>query len=229
MILLTDRHIHLDLMKDGLSFARNINSSLLRIWNMTVNAEQFITSSKLYDDFEGIEVALGLHPQFECNIESFLELLPKARIVGEIGLDFSHRAVVDKKEQLENFKRICAACSKAEHKILSVHAISSATKAIEILKEEGTFYTCNVIFHMFSGSSTDLKEAIDAGADFSINERMLNSKRGREYVKAIPKNRICFETDYPKQIGNSVSPYDVYESLNRCMLELKNIKHSSKL
>ena len=55
------------------------------------------------------------------------------------------------------------------------------------------------IFHWFSGSSAQLKRARDLGCFFSVNAFMLQTKRGREYAKAIPLDRLLIETDLPEE------------------------------
>ena len=56
-----------------------------------------------------------------------------------------------------------------------------------------------IIFHWFSGSSAQLKRARDLGCFFSVNAFMLQTKRGREYAKAIPLDRLLIETDLPEE------------------------------
>ena len=53
------------------------------------------------------------------------------------------------------------------------------------------------IFHWFSGTATERKKAIEAGAWFSINPKMLHTNSGRETIKALPSERILLETDAP--------------------------------
>ena len=53
------------------------------------------------------------------------------------------------------------------------------------------------IFHWFTGTAAERRRAIEAGAWFSINPRMLKTKSGRETIKAIPADRLLLETDAP--------------------------------
>ena len=76
-------------------------------------------------------------------------------------------------------------------------AYGTASTVIAELEEAGTFQTCKCIFHWFTGTSAERKRAIENGAFFSINRKMLVTKSGRELVKAIPIDRMLLETDAP--------------------------------
>ncbi len=53
------------------------------------------------------------------------------------------------------------------------------------------------MLHWFTGNLSELREALKAGCWFSINERMLKNRKGRQLVQHIPKNLILTETDGP--------------------------------
>ena len=72
-----------------------------------------------------------------------------------------------------------------------------------------------VIFHWFSGTSDELARARNAGCYFSINERMLVTKRGREYARQIPLNRLLLETDAPAEPDAEASARQLVDSLIR--------------
>ena len=72
---------------------------------------------------------------------------------------------------------------------------------MDILEEYELLEDNTIIFHWFSGSSAQLKRARELGCFFSVNAFMLQTKRGREYAKAIPLDRLLIETDLPEEMS----------------------------
>ncbi len=152
-----------------------------------------------------LHVALGLHPWWvPDDDESLAKVLaefdayfPAANYIGEVGLDFSQRHRVTKEYQEKAFKHIVNRCSRRGGSLLSLHCVQAYPEMLSLLEESGVVHTCTCIFHWFSGSSQQLTWAIRQGCFFSISKRMLASKRGREYAKAIPEDRLLLETDAP--------------------------------
>ena len=65
------------------------------------------------------------------------------------------------------------------------------------LEVAGAFLKNICIFHWFTGTASERRRAIEAGAWFSINPRMLRTKGGQETIKTVPVDRILLETDAP--------------------------------
>ena len=84
-----------------------------------------------------------------------------------------------------------------------------------------------IIFHWFSGTSDELIRARHAGSFFSINERMLVTKRGREYARQIPLNRLLLETDAPAEPGAETSARLLVDSLIRTSEVIAALKNCS--
>lgn len=84
-------------------------------------------------------------------------------------------------------------------RVFSFHAVRGADVVIDMLEEYELLEDNTIIFHWFSGSSAQLKRARDLGCFFSVNAFMLQTKRGREYAKAIPPDRLLIETDLPEE------------------------------
>jgi TatD DNase family protein len=99
-----------------------------------------------------------------------------------------------------------------------VHAVRSADAVLDVLDRTGCLANNQVIFHWFSDSSQALTRAIRAGCSFSVNARMLATKRGREYAKAIPKECLLLETDLPPDEEPHFS-LDIWEA------ELQSVAH----
>lgn len=156
-------------------------------------------------DLPFVKLAVGLHPWWvsadECRLaeelRAFDDALPETRYVGEVGLDFSKRRIATRDAQLCAFRHIAGACAKEGGKVLSVHCVKAYDDALSILKGSGCLASCTCIFHWFSGSFPQLTQAVDAGCSFSVGARMLETKKGREYAKAIPLQKLLLETDAP--------------------------------
>ena len=102
-----------------------------------------------------------------------------------------------KDEQVMCFRAIVNVCMEQGHKVLSIHSVKAAGIVIDELEKAGTFQTCKCIFHWFTGTVIERKRAIENGALFSINPKMLRTKSGQETIKAIPEESILLETDAP--------------------------------
>lgn len=154
------------------------------------------------------------------------DLVASARYIGEVGLDFGKNGLAKsvfatdeqtKQAQIEVLRMIFAAAKKspapsvvegAEEageakggRVFSFHAVRGADVIMDMLEEYELLVDNTIIFHWFSGSSAQLKRARDLGCFFSVNAFMLQTKRGREYAKAIPLDRLLIETDLPEEVS----------------------------
>ena len=144
--------------------------------------------------------------------------------IGEVGLDFGWRHQNTRAVQEKMFGSIAAWAGQRGDKLLSIHSIKSSQQVIDILNRTGALSTCTCIFHWYTGPSDLLKRAIEAGCYFSCGLRMLDTKKGREYVKAIPVNRILLETDAPPK-RNTPYPYaELRRDLERAADAVATIK-----
>ncbi len=175
-----------------------------------------------------VRVGLGLHPWWvadgtcgEGEVALFERLAPVAPLISEVGLDFQPRRADTRDAQIEAFERVCAAAARPSaefpRRIMSIHSSAAATCVIDVLERTGCLDACICIFHWFSGSQEELTRAIDAGCLFSVNERMLKTKRGRAYARAIPEGRLLIETDFPGKPGTTALAVDVAPRLERMM------------
>ena len=189
-----------------------------------------------------VRVGLGFHPWWvadgtcgEGEVALFERLAPAAPLISEVGLDFQPRRADTRDAQIEAFERVCVASARplgegkaagrlaarpsAEfpRRIMSIHSSGAATCTLDVLERTGCLDACTCIFHWFSGSQEELNRAIEAGCLFSVNERMLKTKRGRAYVRAIPKGCLLIETDFPSKPTPMTIPQEVAPRLGRTM------------
>lgn len=198
--------------------------------------------SKLAPYAPRVRVGLGLHPWWvadgtcgEGEVALLERLAPGASLISEVGLDFQPRRAETRDAQIAAFERVCVAAarpfgggkaagrctvsSSAEfpRRIMSIHSSGAAMCTLDVLERTGCLDACTCIFHWFSGSQEELTRAIDAGCLFSVNERMLKTKRGRAYVRAIPEGRLLIETDSPGKPGTTALAVDAAPRLERTM------------
>lgn len=175
-----------------------------------------------------VRVGLGLHPWWvadgtcgEGEVALFERLAPAAPLISEVGLDFQPRRVDTRDVQIEAFERVCLAAARPSaefpRRIMSIHSSGAAMCTLDVLDRTGCLDACTCIFHWFSGSQEELTRAIESGCLFSVNERMLKTKRGRAYVRAIPKGRLLIETDFPSKPTPMTIPQEVAPRLGRTM------------
>lgn len=162
-------------------------------------------------------IAAGLHPWWvhEGMLEAAVEHARRSTFVGEVGLDFSKRHEGTKEAQLRAFEAICSAAP--EGAILSIHSVSAAQTALDVLASTGALERCRCVFHWFSGTSTELDRARRAGCWFSIGERSLATRRGSEYARQVPAVRILTETDLPERPGAPVDAATHLASVQRAV------------
>ena len=160
------------------------------------------TSSKR---FTFVHSGLGIHPWWipedKENVNQVLNdfdgALSGAKVIGEVGLDFSRHHLHAAENQKEALSFTFRRCADRGGFVLSLHCVQAYSEMFDLFKQTKVLSCCTGIFHWFSGSSQDLMQAIEGGCYFSISKRMLSSKRGKEYVKAIPEDRLLLETDAP--------------------------------
>lgn len=226
MARLYDMHCHLSFAKGGVAGWGGADDPRIFALSGTVTPAEYVTKS---DWRSNVHFGMGFHPHWvasgECNFSSaleFLHYLPVARYVSEIGLDFGKKCEVSYGEQLRYFDMIIEQC---RYKLLSVHAVHSASQVLDTLEEHDAFSTNTVIFHWFSGTSDELQRAIKDGAYFSVGPLMLNSKRGREYAKAIPLDKLLLETDFPYEQGEEFTVDDHVKALEDALVRIAELRN----
>ena len=227
-IPLIDTHCHLDFAGNAAELAAAY-AACGGALSGTCDPRDFERArSKLAPYAPRVRVGLGLHPWWvadgtcgEGEVALFERLAPAAPLISEVGLDFQPRRADTRDAQIEAFERVCAAAARPSaefpRRIMSIHSSAAAACVLDVLERTGCLDACLCIFHWFSGSQEELTRAIESGCLFSVNERMLKTKRGRAYARAIPKNRLLIETDFPGKPGTTALAVDVAPRLERTM------------
>lgn len=207
VMALSDMHCHVGFMADPCRFVQEaeLAQSCVLAVSATPCDHRAFQSAFSNNDPQFVFPALGIHPwwvpdteeEVVCLLNEFDSLFFSVSCVGEIGLDFSSRRVHTKEWQIRVLEHILKRCKERGQILFSLHCVQAYPELFTCLEKSTVLQNCVGIFHWFSGSSEHLRYAIQQGCYFSVSKRMLASKRGREYAKAIPENRLLLETDTP--------------------------------
>ncbi len=210
----------------------------LVLFDCGVDPHDFARAKKRTCGRSNIFAGIGLHPWWladgrcgNAEINLLCEVAAQERLIGEVGLDFSARFAGSEPLQVQAFDRLCDAL--VQHplagRVISIHAVRSAGTVLDALESYGLLTPSPnspaIIFHWFSGTSDELFRARNAGCYFSVNERMLATKRGCEYARQIPLDRLLLETDAPAKPQADTSAQQLITSLksvSRHIAQLKN-------
>ena len=220
-----DAHCHLDFMSNGEEVARAAQQDGMTIFANTVTPSGFTAAKARFQAYPNVFVGLGMHPWWvdaSFDAGQFERLASQTCFIGEVGLDFSERRAQNRDEQLDAFGQIAGICARQGGKLLSIHAVKSVQTVLDILERAGALDACTCIFHWFSDSSDALTRARNAGCYFSVNPMMLNTRRGREYVRQLPTNRLLCETDAPPGEGVAYEYSALAASLDEVRIALQS-------
>lgn len=195
-----DLHTHLDLYPDAIRLAHKVNETNAFTLCVTTSPRAWRATSGIFSQFANIEVALGLHPEIvsrkyeEKNL--MLQNIPSVRYIGEIGLDGSPQYNISSRTlQRQIFEEVLAEVSRAGGRVMSIHSRRAVSEVLLMLKAHP-----NVgipILHWFSGSFSELREAINIGCYFSVNTLMATSERGAYLISLMPHDKVLPESDGP--------------------------------
>jgi TatD DNase family protein len=212
---LVDFHCHLDLYPDHAAAMTECERAGVFTLAVTTTPKAWPRNSELASTNRHVRVALGLHPQLVADRAGDLKIweqyLPKARYIGEVGLDAGPRFVHSLDLQKLVFQRILRACARSGSKILTVHSVRAAASVLDMLKFHLPPARGRVVLHWFTGSEAESRRAVDLGCYFSVNSKMLQTERGQRLVASLPLDRLLTETDGPftRMSGRVTRPIDV--------------------
>ena len=238
---LFDAHCHLDLMAYPDAVADEATTLGPSLFDCGVDPRDFARAKKRACNRSNIFAGIGLHPWWladgrcgTAEINLLCEVAAQERLIGEVGLDFSARFAGSEPLQIQAFDRLCDAL--VQHplagRVISIHAVRSAGTVLDALESYGLLTPSPnspaIIFHWFSGTSNEFVRARNASCYFSVNERMLATKRGREYARQIPLDRLLLETDAPAEPQADASARQLITSLKSASLHIAELKNCAE-
>jgi TatD DNase family protein len=169
---------------------------------VSVNLPDFPQVLALAERFENIYASVGVHPDYENEVEpSIADLVALAQhkkiiAIGETGLDY-FRLTGDLEWQRERFRthiRAARECGKP----LIIHTRSAAEDTLRIMREEHAQQVGGVM-HCFTENWEVAQAAIALGfyISFSGIVTFKNATQIKDVAQRVPLNRILIETDSP--------------------------------
>lgn len=210
-----DLHTHLDLYPNALDILDRINKENRFTLAVTTSPRAWVATSQVFKGHDNIKVALGLHPEIADQkfneFDLLLSSIHEADFLGEVGIDGSARysRTLDKQELI--FDSTIRECEKVGGRIISIHSRGAASKILSIIRK---YPNCGTpILHWFSGSITELKEAVEMKCYFSVNPLMLKNKKGKDLISRIPPELVLPESDGPfaSLNGKPIMPWEAMD------------------
>ncbi len=236
---LFDMHCHLGFCNDAAQAASELAACGVGAFSNTVTPAEFVAHKAALSGMPDVRVGVGLHPWWvdedgagatcgaTCGLDELRRLVATNRFVGEVGLDFSPRHVATREAQLQVFETVARTCAEAGGKVLSIHAVRAVDDVLDALEDAGALAEASgnaCVIHWFSGTSDQLTRARRAGCLFSVNPRMLTSKRGRAYAQVVPADHLLLETDEPASAGASWSAERIRQLLADTLQQLAQLR-----
>ena len=177
-----------------------------RIVQVGYSAEQSQWSVRCAEKWNTqVLAAVALHPneapvvedlEKDLSIINELSSHPRARAIGETGLDFFRTEPALQDKQRYSFKKHIE-IAKRHKKALVIHDRDAHRAVLDLLDEVGAPDT--TIFHCYSGDAEMAKECIEKGyvLSFAGTVTFKNAPQLREAVKLVPHNQLLVETDSP--------------------------------
>ena len=234
---LWDMHVHLDFMQHPEAVAREAEQLGLGIFACTVTPRGYQRALSELSGASNVRLGVGLHPWWvadgRCDaddVELVCTLARDTRFVGEVGIDLSprHAPVESHEAQVMALERVALACAETsdslQRKLISFHTVRAAGLTLDILERTGCLASCTCVFHWFSGTSDELHRALRGGCLVSVNEMMLRTRRGREYARQLPSERLLLETDLPPGENVAFFAQEIRAQLERTVEEIARIR-----
>lgn len=213
-----DFHCHLDLYPDPELAAEDAGRARIFVLSVTTTPKAWRKSAELARPYPRIRTALGLHPEIAHErlgeLALFEALAPEARYFGEIGLDGSPEYRGVQRQQVDAFEAILKIASSSGGRIMTIHSRNAASAVLQSLRRHSDAGV--PVLHWFSGSPSELEQAVDQGCWFSVGPAMLRSRKGRQLAARIPRDRILTETDGPfaKDKSRPLQPADAWMAVH---------------
>ncbi|MDP6510404.1 MAG: TatD family hydrolase [Dehalococcoidia bacterium] len=163
--------------------------------------------------------ALGLHPWELTNggeavaglaLAFIEENISRVVAVGEVGLDYKKELVRETGKELQHMvlERLLDIAGRYDKPVL-VHSRYAWRDALNLVQRSGVQ---QAVFHWFTGPTSVLRSAVEAGYFLSATPACAYHQEHRRAVKETPLDRLLLETDSPvyyRGLDRAARPADV--------------------
>lgn len=188
-----DREVLLGLLpKEGVSHVMTCGTNLVTSYR----------SLQLAQKYDYIYCALGFHPEEAHEerkgdldtIKELLEKEPKAKAVGEIGLDYYWKENAPRDVQIDLFRRQIEIAKELDLPVI-VHDREAHEDTFSILSEMRP----KGVLHCYSGSKEQALQYTEMGFYIGLGGVVTfkNARKAVEVAEAIPLDKLLLETDCP--------------------------------
>jgi len=188
---------------------RATTAGVTRIIIPAINIATAKEALQLSEQYDGVYVAVGVHPNDTADFEDSLLVEIKALAahqkvvaIGEIGLDY-HWDKSPKEKQFEAFKAQLNLASELELPVI-IHNREASDDVMDILEDwvktiPDALKDRPGVLHSFSAPQTIAARALDAGFYLGFTGPITFKKAEdlRDIAASVPLNRILVETDAP--------------------------------
>ena len=211
--MLIDTHTHyahkrFDSGRDDI-LKRLMEEKIFAVIESAIDFESNQKMKALCKKYPHVYMAVGCHPNCveemdDKKYQQIAELCKCDKVVaiGETGLDYArNKSELQISKQKEWFHKFLGLAIN-ENKPLVIHARDSYDDLIKILSGY-SFVGQPGVIHCFSGNLEQAKELIDMGFYVGVNGMFTNMDANSDVciaLRAIPLERILFETDSPYYI-----------------------------
>jgi len=210
-----DFHSHLDLYPNALQLLPEVAKRNIFTLVVTTSPRAWQTTSRVFDSYDNIKVALGMHPEIvehkASEIEMLVSSISKAKFIGEVGLDGSQSFRKSLLLQESVLNKVLAECERQGGRIISIHSRGASSRVLDLLEKYPL--AGKPILHWFSGTILEIRRAVAIGCWFSVGPSMMLGKKGRDLIREMPIDKILPETDGPFATrGNApLMPWDAFD------------------
>ncbi|BFI76433.1 TatD family hydrolase [Sulfurisphaera ohwakuensis] len=223
--MLVDAHAHIDVKDFDKDRDQILKKCNIIVVNAGVDLESNLKSLELEKKYSNVIAAVGFHPEFVKDkineLDKCLELVEKARIISEVGLDYFWIKEDELRKKEIEILSMFLEIGEKEQKPLIIHVRGGFNDLVTILSS----YKVKFVIHAFEGSIKNAKRVIELGGLISMPPILLRDKTRQEIIKNVDLEYILTETDSPfmaheKMIRNE--PCNVQLTIEK-IAELKNI------
>lgn len=176
-----------------------------RVMNVGNTTQANEAGLALADRYDFVYCSIGIHPDQSAQIAAqhsrdYLDVMarqlahPKARALGEIGLDYYYDDNAPRDIQRQIFEEQLALAKDLDVPVI-IHDRDAHQDTLELLKK----YQPRGIMHCFSGSAELAREVVKLGmyVGFTGVITFKNARRAVEAAAQVPLDRLLVETDCP--------------------------------